>query len=53
MANEVEIKWLTDPEEDDYPAAASYLSLLYDEHAVGIPEERERDSGMNPNANPG
>jgi hypothetical protein len=28
MANEVETKWLTDPENDDYPAAASYLSLL-------------------------
>src|SRR5450631_1686125 len=34
MANEVEIKWLTDPEENDYPAAASYLSLLYDEQAA-------------------
>ena len=34
MANEVEIKWLTDAEENDYPAAASYLSLLYDEQAA-------------------
>jgi hypothetical protein len=24
-----EIKWLSEPEEKDYPAAASYLSLLY------------------------
>ena len=31
MANEIEIKWLADPEDHDYPAAASYLSLLYDE----------------------
>ena len=28
MVNEVEIKWLTEPEDHDYPAAASYLSLL-------------------------
>ena len=31
MANTVEIKWLAEPEEHDYPAAGSYLSLLYDE----------------------
>jgi hypothetical protein len=31
MANEVAIKWLPDPEDNDYPAASSYLSLLYDE----------------------
>jgi hypothetical protein len=34
MANQVEIKWLTDPDDDDYPAARSYLSLLYDEQTV-------------------
>jgi hypothetical protein len=34
MAKEVEIKWLADPEDQDYPAAASYLSLLYDEPAA-------------------
>jgi hypothetical protein len=34
MANETEIKWLTDPEDHDYPAAASYLSLLYDGSAA-------------------
>ena len=31
MSKEVEIKWLSEPEEHDYPAALSYLSLLYDE----------------------
>ena len=31
MSKEVEIKWLGEPEEHDYPAALSYLSLLYDE----------------------
>jgi len=34
MANDVEIKWLADPEDDDYPAAGSYLSLIYDESAA-------------------
>jgi len=29
-----EIKWLSDPEENDYPAAVSYLSLLYNKTAV-------------------
>jgi hypothetical protein len=27
-------KWLKKPEEQDYPAALSYLSLLYDERAA-------------------
>ncbi len=27
----ITIKWLTEPEEHDYPAAQSYLSLIYDE----------------------
>ena len=30
MSNEVDIKWLSQPEEKDYPAAESYLSLSYD-----------------------
>jgi disulfide oxidoreductase YuzD len=34
MNNGTEIKWLTDPEEKDYPAAESYLSLLYDSQNV-------------------
>jgi hypothetical protein len=34
MSKEVEIKWLSDPEEHDYPAALSYLSLLYDEQTA-------------------
>lgn len=29
--DKAEIKWLTQPEEHDYPAAASYLSLIYDD----------------------
>jgi hypothetical protein len=31
MAKQVDIKWLKQPEEHDYPAALSYLSLIYDE----------------------
>ena len=31
MAKKCEIKWLSEPEEHDYPAALSYLSLLVDE----------------------
>jgi hypothetical protein len=30
MSKKVEIKWLSEPERQDYPAALSYLSLLYD-----------------------
>jgi hypothetical protein len=34
MSKNVEIKWLSEPEDHDYPAALSYLSLLYDEQAA-------------------
>ena len=30
----VHIKWLKEPEEHDYPAALSYLSLIYDEQTA-------------------
>ena len=30
----IKIKWLNEPEEHDYPAAQSYLSLIYDESIV-------------------
>ena len=30
MRKDSEIKWLDEPEEHDYPAAKSYLSLLFD-----------------------
>ena len=29
MSKNIEIKWLDQPEEHDYPAAGSYLSLIY------------------------
>lgn len=31
---DVTIKWLPEPEEKDYPAAESYLSLMYDKKTV-------------------
>ena len=31
MSDKITIKWLSKPEEHDYPAALSYLSLLVDE----------------------
>lgn len=34
MEKQAEIKWLKEPEEKDYPAAESYLSLLYDTKTV-------------------
>ena len=36
MSNKVEIKWLSEPEEHDYPAALSFLSLLYDEPKAAL-----------------
>jgi hypothetical protein len=42
MATSVAIKWLTEPEEHDYPAAQSYLSLLYDEATAGSHVEELR-----------
>ncbi len=34
MSQEAEIKWLDEPEEHDYPAAESFLSLIYDAQAA-------------------
>jgi hypothetical protein len=34
MPKNVIIKWLTEPEEQDYPAAFSYLSLIYSEQTA-------------------
>jgi hypothetical protein len=32
MPKQVDIGWLDEPEDHDYPAAKSYLTLTYDEH---------------------
>ncbi len=34
MLKKVKIKWLSEPEEHDYPAARLYLTLIYDEKAA-------------------
>ena len=34
MSKDADIKWLTEPEEHDYPAARSYLSLIYEERTA-------------------
>jgi len=34
VGKHVEIRWRDEPGEDNYPAAESYLSLLYDERAA-------------------
>ena len=34
MKKKISIEWLTEPESHDYPAAASYLSLIYSEERV-------------------
>jgi len=36
MAKEVAIKWLKEPEDHDYPAALSYLSLICDEEKASV-----------------
>jgi hypothetical protein len=36
MSNKDEINWFAEPEEHDYPAALSYLSLLYDEEKAAV-----------------
>ncbi len=40
MADDIEIKWLTKPEAHDYPAARSYLSLLYDQRTAASHVEK-------------
>ena len=34
MAKHIEIKWLEEPEDHNYPAAVSYLSLIFEEDAA-------------------
>lgn len=34
MSKDVAVKWLSEPEEHNYPAAESYLSLIYDKQAA-------------------
>jgi hypothetical protein len=42
----VEIKWLSEPEEHDYLAAKSYLSLIYNESMANAYMEKLRRSSI-------
>lgn len=44
MGKEVEINWLSEPEDHDYPAAQSYLSLIYDEQTAANYVEKLRQA---------
>jgi hypothetical protein len=46
MSKDLEIKWLTEPEEHNYPAALSYLSLLDDEKTAASCVERLKAATM-------
>jgi hypothetical protein len=46
MANKIEIKWLGEPEEHDYPAALSYLFLHYDEQKATTYVDQLRRASM-------
>jgi disulfide oxidoreductase YuzD len=46
MSKPADILWYPKPEEHDYPAAASYLGLLYDPKTVASLVARLRKAGM-------
>ena len=46
MKNKIEIRWLAEPEDHDYPAAGLYLSLLYDKAATAKFVEKLRKAPM-------
>lgn len=46
MTGKFEIKWLAKPEEHDYPAAGSYLSLLYPDKTARALVARLRRAAM-------
>jgi hypothetical protein len=46
MAQEIRIKWLSKPEEHDYPAAMAYLSLLYDQSTAVAQAEKLKRAPM-------
>jgi hypothetical protein len=46
MAKETKIRWLPKPENHDYTAAQSYLSLLYDESTSAVPVAKLKRAPM-------
>lgn len=46
MAKKAKIKWLREPQEHDYPAALSFLSLTFEPQAAGQLVEDLQRAGM-------
>ena len=46
MAKKAKIKWLREPQEHDYPAARSFLSLTFEPQAAGQLAEGLQRAGM-------
>lgn len=46
MAKKVSVKWLGKPEDHDYPAALSYLSLIYDATTAASLVNKLKKAGM-------
>ena len=46
MSKQIEINWLSEPEDHDYPAALSYLSLIYDEVTATHYVDSLKDASM-------
>ena len=46
MSKKVDIKWLKEPEDHDYPAALSYLSLIYEEKEAASIVDKLRHAAM-------
>ncbi len=44
--SKTEVKWLDEPEKHDYPAAESYLSLIYDVQTVATFIDRLKQAPM-------
>ena len=46
MSSKIKIKWLNQPEEHDYPAALSYLTLIYEQKtAAGFVKKLKKAPG--------
>jgi hypothetical protein len=46
MAKEIKIRWLRKPQDHDYTAAQSYLSLLYDEPTSAVHVDKLKRAPM-------
>ena len=46
MSKDADIQWLSEPEEHDYPAAGSYLRLIYDERTAASLVQQLRRAPM-------